>query len=141
MLGQFPIERITPGSVFGAGPLMIKYGHVRKPTVVEAYICVFVSLTVSLTVDLTSDAFIGCLKRISRRPRSFGVITAQTSLEMLENSKISTNSYKCNPVKKMSVTISGSSFPSTNLRHLQSNLIETNSKKLASIVDLSFHSN
>ncbi len=56
-----------------AGPLMIKYGHVRKPTVVKAYICVFVSPTVKavhleLVTDLTSDAFIACLKRfISRR--------------------------------------------------------------------------
>ena len=55
------------------GPLMIKYGHVRKPTVVKAYICVFVSLIVKavhleLVTDLTSDAFIAYLKRlISRR--------------------------------------------------------------------------
>ncbi|XP_064382855.1 uncharacterized protein LOC135331570 [Halichondria panicea] len=78
MLGQLPIERITPGSVFDkvgvdyAGPLMIKYGHVRKPTVVKAYICVFVSLTVKavhleLVTDLTSDAFIACLKRFISR--------------------------------------------------------------------------
>ncbi len=80
MLGQLPVERITPGSVFDkvgvdyAGPLMIKYGHVRKPTIVKAYICVFVSLTVKAVhldlpvTDLTSEAFIACLKRfISRR--------------------------------------------------------------------------
>jgi len=29
-----------------AGPIQIKYGHVRKPTIVKAYICVFVSLSV-----------------------------------------------------------------------------------------------
>ena len=79
MLGQLPPERITPGSIFDkvgvdyAGPVLIKYGYVRKPTVVKAYICVFVSLSVKavhleLVTDLTSEAFIACLKRfISRR--------------------------------------------------------------------------
>ena len=79
MLGQLPIERVTPGPVFQmvgvdyAGPVLVKYGHVRKPTVVKAYVCVFVSLTVKavhleLVSDLTSDAFIACLRRfISRR--------------------------------------------------------------------------
>ena len=79
MLGQLPLERITPGSVFDkvgvdyAGPLLIKYGHVRKPTIVKAYICIFVSLSVKavhleLVTDLTSDAFIACLRRfIARR--------------------------------------------------------------------------
>ena len=50
MLGQLPIKRITPGSVFDkvrvdyAGPLMIKYGHVRKLTVVNlkpTSVCLF----------------------------------------------------------------------------------------------------
>ena len=73
MLGQLPVERITPGSVFDkvgvdyAGPVLIKYGHVRKPTIVKFYICVFVSLSVKavhleLVTDLTSEAFIVCLK-------------------------------------------------------------------------------
>ncbi len=79
MLGQLPVERITPGSVFDnvgvdyAGPVSIKYGYVRKPTFVKAYICVFVSLSVKavhleLVTDLTSEAFIACFKRfIARR--------------------------------------------------------------------------
>ena len=79
LLGQLPIERVTPGSVFDkvgvdyAGPVYVKYGHVRKPTVVKAYICVFVSLAVKavhleLVSDLTSEAFIASLRRfISRR--------------------------------------------------------------------------
>ena len=79
MLGQLPIERITPGAIFDnvgvdyAGPVFIKYGYVRKPTIVKAYICAFVSLSVKavhleLVTDLTSEAFIACLKRfISRR--------------------------------------------------------------------------
>ena len=47
-----PIERMTLGPVFSkvgvdyAGPVLVKYGHVCKPTVVKTYICVFVSLTV-----------------------------------------------------------------------------------------------
>ena len=74
MLGQLPPERITPGSVFDkvgidyAGPVLIKYGYVRKPTIVKAYICVFVSLSVKavhleLVTDLTADAFIASLRR------------------------------------------------------------------------------
>ena len=74
MLGQLPIERITPGLVFDtvgvdyAGPVLIKYGRVRKPTVIKAYICVFVSLTVKavhleLVTDLTTDSFIASLRR------------------------------------------------------------------------------
>ena len=78
-LGQLPIERITPDAVFDkvgvdyAGPMYIKYGHIRKPTVAKAYICVFVSLSVKavhleLVSDLTSQAFIAALRRfISRR--------------------------------------------------------------------------
>ncbi len=48
-------------------------GHVRKPTIVKAYIGIFVSLSVKavhleLVTDLTSDAFIACLRRfIARR--------------------------------------------------------------------------
>ncbi|XP_064387758.1 uncharacterized protein LOC135335954 [Halichondria panicea] len=79
MLGQLPVERITPGSVFDnvgvdyAGPVLIKYGYVRKPKLVKAYISVFVSLSVKavhleLVTDLTSEAFIACFKRfIARR--------------------------------------------------------------------------
>lgn len=77
--GQLPIERVTPDSVFArvgldyAGPLQIKLGHVRKPTVLKAYVCIFVSLTVKAThlelvSDLTTEAFLGALRRfISRR--------------------------------------------------------------------------
>lgn len=46
LLGQLPLERVTPGSVFKkvgvdyAGPFQVKYGMIRKPTTVKAYICV-----------------------------------------------------------------------------------------------------
>ena len=73
-MGQLPFERVTPDIVFKnvgvvyAGPIYIKYGHVRKPTVVKSYICVFVSLSVKavhleLVSDLTSEAFISTFRR------------------------------------------------------------------------------
>ena len=78
MLGQLPIERTTPGTVFDTvgvdytGPIYIKYGYVRKPTIVKAYVSVFVSLTVKavhleLVSALTTDAFIGCLRHFISR--------------------------------------------------------------------------
>ena len=76
MMGQLPIERITPGPIFDkvgvdyAGSVLIKRGHVhvRRPTIFKAYVCIFVSLTVKavhleLVSDLTTEAFIGCLRR------------------------------------------------------------------------------
>ena len=52
LMGQLPAERITPDAVFSqvgvdyAGPVYLKQGSVRKPNIVKAYICVFVSLSV-----------------------------------------------------------------------------------------------
>ncbi len=46
-MGQLPMERVTPDAVFEnvgidyAGPLYIKYGPIRKPTVIKAYVGVF----------------------------------------------------------------------------------------------------
>ena len=73
MLGQLPVDRLTPGSVFErvgvdyAGPMMTKRGSVRKPTLVKAYVAVFVSLSVKavhleLVSDLTTAAFIAALR-------------------------------------------------------------------------------
>ena len=48
-----------------AGPFYIKYGFVRKPTIVKAYVCIFVSLSVKAThLELVSDltAFTSCLR-------------------------------------------------------------------------------
>ena len=78
MMGQLPIERVTPDSVFNrvgvdyAGPVYIKYGFVRKPTVIKAYVCIFVSLSVKavhleLVSDLSTDAFIASLRRFVAR--------------------------------------------------------------------------
>ena len=69
MMGQLPIERVTPY----AGPLYIKYGYICKTTIIKAYVCVFVSMSVKavhleLVSDLTTDAFIATLRRfIARR--------------------------------------------------------------------------
>ena len=77
-MGQLPMERITPDAVFDrvgldyAGPLLVKYGYVRKPTLVKSYVCVFVSLSVKavhleLVSNLTSEAFIAALRRFVAR--------------------------------------------------------------------------
>ena len=79
ILGQIPAERLTPDSVFDrvgldyAGPFILKYGSIRKPTFVKAYICLFVSLSIKavhleLASDLTTDTFIAAFRRfIARR--------------------------------------------------------------------------
>lgn len=78
LMGQLPLERVTPGNVFEkvgvdyAGPVLIKYGMVRKPTIVKAYICLFVSLTVKavhleVVSNLTSEAFVAALRRFVAR--------------------------------------------------------------------------
>ena len=79
LLGQLPTERVSVAAPFErsgvdyAGPFLIKYGHVRKPTVVKSYVCLFVCLTVKavhleVVSDLTTEAFIAALRRfIARR--------------------------------------------------------------------------
>ncbi len=79
MIGQLPLERVTPDTVFDqvrvdcAVAILIKRGYTRKPVVLKAYIYVFVSLTVKamhleLVSDLTAEAFIAYLRRfIARR--------------------------------------------------------------------------
>ena len=101
MLGQLPIECLTPDLVFDkvgmdyAGPFYIKYGHVRKPTVVKTYASVFFSLSVKavhleLVSELTTEAFLACLRRfISRRGSHllYGVTTVQILWAQLGRSK------------------------------------------------------
>ncbi len=79
LMGQLPKERLTPGHTFGKvgvdypGPLLIRLGHTRKPTVVKAYVCIFVCMAVKavhleLVTELTTEAFIASLRRfVSRR--------------------------------------------------------------------------
>ena len=82
MLGQLPIERTTPDSVFErvgvdyAGSFHIKYEFVHKPTLVnlvKAYACIFVSLSVKavhleVVSDLTSEAFIASFETFCCSP-------------------------------------------------------------------------
>ena len=76
LLGQLPIETHLIFNKVGvdyAGPVYIKHGLVRKPVIVKAYVCVFVSLSIKavhleLTSDLTTDAFIACLRRFRGKP-------------------------------------------------------------------------
>ena len=76
MTGQLPIERLTPGPVFDsigidfAGPVQVKYAYVRKPVIVKAYVCLFVSLSVKAVYlepvsDLTAEAFIAALRHFT----------------------------------------------------------------------------
>ena len=79
MMGQLPPERVTPDIVFStvgvdyAGPILIKRGSTRRPSIIKEYVAVFVSLTVKAVhleavSDLTAEAFLACLRRfVSRR--------------------------------------------------------------------------
>ena len=77
--GQLPADRVRTGQVFDcvgvdyAGPVLIKYGPVRKPRFTKGYVAVFVCLAtkavhLELVSDLTTSAFIATLRRfIGRR--------------------------------------------------------------------------
>ena len=78
MLGQLLMEWVIPDSVFDrvgvdyAGPVYVKYGYIRKPTVIKSYICMFVFLSVKtvqleLVSDLSTDAFRASLRRFTAR--------------------------------------------------------------------------
>ena len=78
MIGQFPAKRLTPGPVFDkvgidfAGPIQVKYAHVRRPVIVKTYVCLLVSLSVNAVhlepvSDLTTDAFIAALRCFTAR--------------------------------------------------------------------------
>ena len=78
MMGQLPLERVTPDIVVKhvgldyAGPLLLKLGSVRKPTVIKSYVCVFISMSVKavhleLVSDLSTECFIACLRRFVAR--------------------------------------------------------------------------
>ena len=85
--GQLPADRVRGGQVFDcvgvdyAGPILIKYGPIRKPRFTKGYVAVFVCLAtkavhLELVSDLTASAFIANLRRfIGRRgiPSTIGV--------------------------------------------------------------------
>lgn len=74
--GKLPTERITPThpdtvfatvGVYYNGPVKIKYGPIRKPTILKAYICVFILMSVKAVhieavSDLTTEAFLACIR-------------------------------------------------------------------------------
>ena len=72
-MGQLPPERVTPDSVFNrvgvdyANPIYTKLGAVQRPTIIKAYMAVFVSLSVKAVhleavSDLSAEAFLACLR-------------------------------------------------------------------------------
>ena len=69
LMGQLPDTRsshLTKSESFFACPVLTKYAYVRKPVLVESYVCLFVSLSVKAVhfepvSDLTSDAFVAAL--------------------------------------------------------------------------------
>lgn len=105
LMGQLPLDCINPGPVFDtvgvdyAGPLMVKNGYVHNPTLIKAYICVFVSLTVRAVhlepvSDLISEAFITTLTHLVARcgkPSLLLIKTDPTSSEQTEKSTSSMN--------------------------------------------------
>ena len=79
LMGQLPPERVEPDFVFYhtgmdfAGPFLIRKGHVRKPTFIKAFLCIFIcfctkAVHLELVGDMTTEAFIAALEHfISRR--------------------------------------------------------------------------
>lgn len=78
LMGELPSARMTPDIVFSnvgvdyAGPVLIKLGAMRRPTVTKAYIAVFVSLSfkavhLKLVSNLSTEAFLTCLRRFVSR--------------------------------------------------------------------------
>ena len=72
--GQLPADRVNPGKVFDcmgidyAGPVLVKYGLVRKPRFTKSYVAVFVCLGTKVVhlehvSDLTTSAFVATLRR------------------------------------------------------------------------------
>ncbi len=77
-MGQLPPERLKPSPPFTcvgidyAGPLWIKRGNPRKPTLVKVYVCIFVCFStkavyIELASDLTTEAFLAALTRFVAR--------------------------------------------------------------------------
>ena len=105
MLGQLPIQRLTPGLVFDhvgvdyAGPVYIKYGFVRKPTIVKAYICLCLSklFTWSLSLILLQKhsllhSDVSSLVAVDRLQS--GVTMAPTLLALFKRSRNSFDSWR-----------------------------------------------
>ncbi len=103
MMGQLPKERVTPDAVFNnvgldyAGPVYLKRGSIRKPVIVKAYICIFVSLAVHIEAvsDLTSEAFLACLRTaLLWSDHGTNFVGAKRILKDCMNEKTPTISYR-----------------------------------------------
>ena len=78
-MGELLADRVRPARSFStvgldfAGPFILKLGHTRKPTLINAYVCVFVCFTtrachLEVVSDLSTTAFLACFRRfVSRR--------------------------------------------------------------------------
>ncbi len=77
-LGLLPASRTTPAPPFTetgldfAGPFYVRRGHVRKPVLDKAYVCIFVCFTtkavhLELCSDLSTEEFLACLRRFCGR--------------------------------------------------------------------------
>ena len=75
---QLPHECLQPSAPFShvgidyAGPLWIKQGNSRKPTLVKLYVCIFIcfstkAIHIELVSDLTTEAFLATLTRFEAR--------------------------------------------------------------------------
>ena len=77
-MGELPADRVRPARPFStvgldfAGPFILKLEHTRKPTLINAYVCVFVCFTtrachLEVVSDLSTTAFLACLRRVPER--------------------------------------------------------------------------
>ena len=78
MMADLPAPRVNPTIAFThtgmdfCGHFNIKLGHVRRPTILKAYICIFVCMTykavhLEVVSDESTEAFIACFRRFSAR--------------------------------------------------------------------------
>ncbi len=84
-MGLLPASRTTPSPPFAetgldfAGPFLIRRGHVRKPTLIKAYVCVFIcaatkAVHLELCADLSTEEFLATLRRFCARRGTPSVI-------------------------------------------------------------------
>jgi len=77
-MGLLPTTRTTPNPPFHitgvdfAGPFVTRRGHTRKPTMVKAYVCLFICFTtkaihIELCLDLSTEEFLAAFRRFCAR--------------------------------------------------------------------------
>ena len=78
MMADLPAPRVNPTVAFThtgmdfCGPFSIKMGYVRKPTILKAYICIFVCMTfkavhLEVVSNESTEAFLACFRRFAAR--------------------------------------------------------------------------